>query len=151
MFRAMVLTTAVMAWVLPAVAQGMRDPTIPPFGTGGAGEQGEGAAQVRGLHAPLSVILVDGKFRLVVGTRLYAEGQKVGDARIERISETEVWFREGRELRKLSNFVGVKRRTVTGAAAVPRPQCGAGSAKPSDSPGPSNMPVPVEGCSGAQP
>jgi hypothetical protein len=151
MFRAMVLIMAVMAWLLPAAAQGMRDPTIPPFGTGGSGEQGEGAVQVRGLHGPLSVILADGKFHLVVGTRLYAEGQKVGDARIERISETEVWFREGRELRKVSNFVGVKRRTVNDAAAASRPGCGASSAKPSDSPRSSNMPVPLAGCSGDQP
>ena len=113
LIRALCWMTAAVLCLQPVAAQSQRDPTIPPFGLGGSGGAGTGAAATRGVRAPLSVILVDGKFYLVVGTRLYAEGQKLGEARIERITETEVWLREGRQLRKLSNFVGVKRRNDT--------------------------------------
>jgi hypothetical protein len=137
---AVLLMSAVVAWLLPAAAQSMRDPTIPPGGFGTSDGQGGGAAVVRGLNGPLSVILVDGKFHLVVGTRLYVEGQKLGEARIERISETEVWLREGRELRKVSNFVGVKRRNVTDAATAPQPGCAVSAAKTSKETHSSNTP-----------
>ena len=117
------------AWLCQqhAAAQGMRDPTIPPFGSGPAQGQGEAGSSVRGLRGPLSIISVDGKFHLVVGTRLFGVGQKVGGATIERISETEVWLREGRELRKVSNFVAVKRRNTQDSAVAPRAACEAGS------------------------
>ena len=124
LIRALCWTAAAIVWLQPAMAQSPRDPTIPPFGLGGSGGRGAGAepASPRGLRAPLSVILVDGQYHLVVGTRLYTEGQKIGEARIERITETEVWLREGRELRKVSNYVGVKRRIATDTAEAPTPE-----------------------------
>ena len=86
--RALCWMTAAVLWLQPVAAQSQRDPTIPPFGLGGSGGGGAGAqaTSTRGVRAPLSVISVDGKFHLVVGTRLYAEGQKIGEARIERIT-----------------------------------------------------------------
>jgi hypothetical protein len=97
-------------------AQGMRDPTLAP--TWGS-SSGAAPSSGRGTRAPMSVISVDGKLHLMVGTRLYAEGQKIGDSVIENISETEVWFREGRTLRKVSNFLGVKRSELIDMAAAP--------------------------------
>ncbi len=88
-------------------AQTLRDPTLPPgSGTGG------GAAPTRSSPGGWTVIVVDGRRHVAVGTRLYAEGQLLGRARIERITETEVWLREGRELRKVPFFTGVVRRSV---------------------------------------
>lgn len=104
-----------LALVQPALAEGLRDPTIPPFWSP---EQAP-ATSGHGVQPPMSVISVNGKLHLMVGTRLYAPGQKVGESVIEQISETEVWFREGRTLRKVSNFVGVKRKEVTGMAVLP--------------------------------
>jgi hypothetical protein len=104
---------------LPHVqAQGLRDPTIPPAAAG----LGEGGNSVRGttdgdIKGPISVLVVDGRAHVVVGTRLYAQGQKLGAARIERITETEIWLREGRDLRKVSTFSGVQRRAVPPVAA----------------------------------
>ena len=49
---------------------------------------------------------------LVDGTRLYGVGQKLGAFRIERISETEVWLRNGKELRKLPRFAGIQRKVA---------------------------------------
>jgi hypothetical protein len=102
--------------VAPVAAQGMRDPTRPPAWNP---EQSGGSSATRATRPPLSVISVNGKLHLIVGTRLYSQGQKLGDAVIEQISETEVWFREGRTLRKVSNFAGVRRHEATDRAVAP--------------------------------
>jgi hypothetical protein len=141
----MVLFTAASASLLPAAAQSLRDPTIPPWGSG-LSDGGGGATPVRGLHGPLSVLVVNGQPYLVVGTRLYAQGQKLGETRIERITETEVWLREGSELRKISNFVGIQRRSVTSTASMP-----ACAAKPATTSRSSNSVEPVAACDSAQP
>ena len=91
----------------PLSAQSLRDPTQPPVaGTGG------GAAPARPGATNLSVIVIDGKRHVATGTRLYAEGQMLGRARIERITETEIWLREGQALRKVPLYAGVQRRSV---------------------------------------
>ena len=90
-------------------AQSLRDPTLPPAAAGLAAT-GPGTSDEQ---AAMGVIVRDGRPYLVVGTRLYAQGQKLGPARIERISETEVWLREGGVLRKVPQFAGIQRRTVT--------------------------------------
>ena len=77
----------------------------------------------------MTIIVRNGRPNLVVGTRLYAQGQQLGKARIERISETEVWLREGGVLRKISQFTGIQRRTVPSGAATPA--CAASSKKTS--------------------
>ena len=139
------LLMAVCAGVLPAAAQGLRDPTLPSWASGSGG----GAAPARGLQGPLSVLVVDGKHYLVVGTRLYAQGQQLGAARIERITETEVWLREGHNLRKISNFVGIQRRGVTTSAEAPA--CGASAARPATEPQSSSLLEPVADCDSAKP
>ncbi len=95
-------------------AQSLRDPTQAP-GLGSAGRAGDGAAPARSSQGRWSVIVVDGRPHVAVGTRLYAEGQMLGPSRIERITETEVWLREGRELRKVPLYAGVQRRSVPSA------------------------------------
>ncbi len=61
----------------------------------------------------MSVIVRNGRPYLVVGTRLYAAGEKLGQARIERITETEIWMREGGVRRKVPLFVGIQRRAAS--------------------------------------
>ena len=93
-------------------AQTMRDPTLPPpvqSGLPGSAKKGSAAVFETG---PLTIIVRDGRRYVVLGTRLYAQGQKFGEMRIERISETEVWFLENGVVRKLSRFPHVQRRTV---------------------------------------
>lgn len=91
-------------------AWAQRDPTLPPFPDRSTGErkQPTGDPQSRSW----AVIVVDGQPHLVVGTRLYAVGQQFGQARIERISETEIWLRQGGILRKNSIYGGVIRRSA---------------------------------------
>lgn len=108
------------------VAQSLRDPTLPPAEAGLANNS-LGGASLGAKSGAMTVIVRNGHPYLVVGTRLYAQGQKLGQARIERISETEIWFREGGVLRKVSQFSGIQRRTVSPVAT--RPVCTPSSSK----------------------
>jgi hypothetical protein len=99
-------------------AQSLRDPTLPPIEAGYANTV-PGGKSLSIEPGAMTVIVRSGRPYLAVGTRLYAQGQKLGQASIERISETEVWLREGGVLRKVSQFPGIQRRTVTPVAAMP--------------------------------
>ena len=106
------LMVTVLCWCVgPTQAQGRRDPTEAPAEARLSGTAAGGKALLVQPGA-MTIIVRDGRPYLAVGTRLYAPGQKLGQARIERISETEVWLREGGMLRKLSQFSGIERRTV---------------------------------------
>lgn len=111
-----------------AGAQNRRDPTLPPAQSGVAGAASSGKFLSVDTGA-LSIIVRDGRPHLAVGMRLYAQGEKLGNARIERISETEVWFREGGVLYKVPRFAGIQRRTSSAAAA--KSECLANSKKSS--------------------
>lgn len=95
----------------PANAQPQRDPTMPPPSVA----QPESAAVATPSldTRALAVVVRGGVSHLVVGTRLYAVGQQVGAAKIERISETEVWLRENGTLTKLPLFAGIDRHPTT--------------------------------------
>ncbi|MFZ3218487.1 MAG: hypothetical protein WA174_00555, partial [Rhodoferax sp.] len=96
--------SAVLALLLclPLAAQELRDPTLAPP-EAGAAAGGTAPASPLGEEG-MTVVVRNGKPFLAVGTRLYAPGQKVGPLRIERITETEVWLREGGVLRKVPRF-----------------------------------------------
>jgi hypothetical protein len=99
------------AW--PVAAQ-ERDPTRAPVG---AFTQAPAAGEVAKPALPevdsAAVVVRDGKPYLVAGTRLYGVGQSIGFYKIERISETEVWLRAGKEIRKIQRFSGIERHTAT--------------------------------------
>ena len=97
-----------------AGAQSLRDPTLPPAEAAVAGAPA-GASTFGFDSSATAVIVRNGRSYLAVGTRLYAPGEKLGQARIERITETEVWLRERGVLRKVPLFGGIERR----AAAAP--------------------------------
>lgn len=105
------LVGTTLVWLISTVAgaQTLRDPTQPPpiVAATGLNEAGQPAAVQSGSVA---VIVLKGVPHLMVGTRLYAKGEKVGIARIERITETEVWLREEGVLRKVQVFGGIERR-----------------------------------------
>ncbi len=136
---------ALLLWVLPLHmgAQELRDPTLPPseMGAGPGMKADAGPVGAQGM----AVIVRDGKPFLVVGSRLYAPGQQWGSVRIERITESEVWLREGKVLRKVARFAGIERRV-----AAPAPTCGASAPKPLPS-AKVNKKSKVVSCDGAQP
>jgi hypothetical protein len=91
-----------------AAAQVVRDPTaVPPEAAPSSGTAAAGTSwSVDGL----GVVVREGKPYLVSGTRLYGVGQKLGQFRIDRITETEIWLRSGNEVRKMPRFSGVQRK-----------------------------------------
>lgn len=107
-----------LAGLAPALAQ-ERDPTEPPA-------QVLPAAGGNTLANPATpwgsggtaVVVRGGKSYLVVDTRLYGVGQKVGSWRIERITETEIWLRDGAVRRKVHRFDGIERRSVVTQSQV---------------------------------
>lgn len=98
----------------PALAQD-RDPTAAPgqvdavtgVAVGGTGPLPQGS----------SVIVQNGKPFLVVGTRLFGVGQKVGNAKLARITETEIWLQEGKQITKVPRFAGIQRRVAQAPVA----------------------------------
>ena len=101
----------VAALPIGAASQGLRDPTLAPSAVQ-QGPGGAGAGEKATAPASMAVIVRDGRPYVVAGTRLVAQGQMLGDARVERISETEIWLREGKTLRKIPRFAGVQRKAL---------------------------------------
>lgn len=114
MMRLGLIGLGVVVWQF-AAAQAMRDPMQAPFMRASGPEAPHDTQEPRSADAgprwegPVSVMRIDGQPRLVVGTRLMGVGQMLGAERIERISETEVWLRQGPQQRKLALFEGVQR------------------------------------------
>lgn len=109
---------ALLLHVLPLAAQVERDPTIAPAETG---VRGPLPVAVEGM----SVLLRGDRSYLVIGTRLYAPGDSVGNLRVARITETEVWFDDGAGVIKVPRFAGIERKTV-----ITKPACAAVPAAP---------------------
>ena len=114
-------------WVLllgivgPVQAQGLRDPTVAPAAAGWAGQgaaAGDGARALVLQSGSMAVLVRDGVYYLVLGTRLYAKGQTIDQARIEKITETEVWLRENGSVRKVAVFGGIERRAAQLVVAI---------------------------------
>ncbi|WP_294765707.1 hypothetical protein [uncultured Rhodoferax sp.] len=97
-----------------------RDPTLAPSETAPGSTVLPGAPG--GVMQGSNVIVRNGQPHLVVGTRLVAVGQLVGNARLERITETEIWLRDGKQLSKVPRFTGIQRspaRAVESCEAKP--------------------------------
>lgn len=118
-FGAACVALLTSGFAIAAPAQGLRDPTLAPAAAGQS-ESGTASRAVTIDSGSVAVIMRNGVRYLVVGTRLFARGQIIGPARIERITETEVWLREGGTVRKVPIFSGVERRLAL--PAEPRHQ-----------------------------
>lgn len=100
------LALTIAVHTLPAPAQVLRDPTVAP----GEVDAPTGSSPA-GLDG-MSVVVRDGRPFLVVGTRLYAPGDRFGAMRVERISETEVVLHDGNGRVRVPRFTGIERKTV---------------------------------------
>jgi hypothetical protein len=108
-FLGILVGIVMCAATVPVLAQ--RDPTVPPPEAVVAPSTGEAVvSRTPWGQGGMAVVIRNGKSYLVDGTRLFAVGQKIGNYRIERISETEVWLRSGKELRKVPRFNGIQRK-----------------------------------------
>jgi len=118
----MTLVLVVASLCMATQAQALRDPTQAPPGAV-AGPEGASASDGPLGDEGVAVVVRNGKPMLVQGTRLYGVGQMLGKFRIERISETEVWLRQGGDLRKFPRFAGIQRlesRPVVDCGAAPK-------------------------------
>jgi len=96
----------------PVAGQSLRDPTRPPEELAVVSSIPTGLFQGTQPDA-LTIIVRNGRPHLVINRLFYAEGEKIGEVLIERITETEVWLRTGGVLRKVSQFPGIQRSTAT--------------------------------------
>jgi len=125
-----------LVWLLgvamPVLAQPLRDPTVPPAAAApyAPSAMGDAARTLTVQPGAVALLVREGVPYLVVGTRLYGKGQNVGPARIERISETEVWLRENGVLRKVPVFGGIERRTSAAQISVQKSTGSASLAAP---------------------
>jgi len=110
------LAVALLLSGLPLAAQGARDPTVEPADTVSGGSLPKA---VEGM----SVMVRGDQSFLMVGTRLYAPGDTVGNLQVRRITETEVWLHDGKALIKVPRFAGITRKTIAA-----KPLCGVASA-----------------------
>ena len=118
--RAAAVLCLASVWVGAVHAQTLRDPTLPP--PGAAASADAAAAPVSDLpwgDEGVAVVRRAGKPFVVSGTRLYGVGQRIGDYKIERISETQIWLRKGSALRKLPLFAGIERKASNPKAPSP--------------------------------
>jgi len=103
----------------PVVAE-LRDPTQPPPELRAAVPGTAAAPEAQVLNdLGLAVMVRDGTPYLASGTRLYAVGQRVAGYQIERITETEVWLRVGKEMKKIPRFAGIVRRAAASERSTP--------------------------------
>lgn len=95
-----------------ATAQTLRDPTLPPtlapgHGAGPASDAAREPAALALIRGP------DGAYRVLHEGRFLKVGQRMGEARITRITETEVWLQTDGDTRKMVRYPAVTiRRTM---------------------------------------
>ena len=109
----MALTALGCASGWEAAAQSLRDPTQPPAAFGAP----VGSPRLPGDgFTPKHLVTVDGVRYLVWNSRRYGVGAMIDGARIERISESEVWLRGAGGVRKLPLYSGIEKRPSNGGA-----------------------------------
>lgn len=142
------LAGAAMVWLACQVsAQELRDPTLAPSEASTLPDEPGKVAP-----APATAVVVQGgKPYLVVGTRLVAVGQKVGNARLERITETEIWLREGKQITKQSRFSGIQRSVAKPLGPCKTPVAKSGTRTKPSSATAKQAVTPAAPCEGVQP
>lgn len=107
---AAVIAAALLGAATDATAQG-RDPMQAPAAAqppAAAGSSPPRAQTEPGRH----LVTLDGRRYVVVGARRYGVGDRLGEARIERIEDTAVVVRDSGGLRRLALHTGVIKRPV---------------------------------------
>ena len=112
----LVSPTALTGWA--AADAPLRDPTQPPptFGAPGANTR-----LPIDMLRPEQLVTIDGVIYLIWNGRRYKTGDTIAGARIERVSESEVWLKSDGKLRKLPVFVGVEKRVPVSDTSINPP------------------------------
>ena len=101
------MAAATVAAMAGAQAQALTDPTRPPSATAGApaSQQDASTTQLQ------SILLSSGRKLAVINGNMVRLGGMVGEARVVRISETEVVLKKGDETEVLKLFPGVDKKS----------------------------------------
>jgi len=111
-FRCMMAIAALVA-MAGAQAQALTDPTRPP-----SAASGSPAAQEEAPGTQLqSILLSSGRKVAVINGTMVPLGGMVGEARVVRITETEVVLKKGGETEVLKMYPGIDKRPVKRTAA----------------------------------
>ena len=96
-----------------------RDPTQPPAIL----TSPVGIARLPGnTFRPEHLVTIAGVRYLVWNSRRYAVGETIQGARIERITDAEVWLRGNDGLRKLPLFTGIEKRSPNSMPPATKPR-----------------------------
>ncbi len=111
MARRLIVSGALLAALAipPAAGQALSDPTRPP----GAGDAlGAGDAALPAASRLQSVLISRARRVAVIDGKTVAIGDKVGDATLVAIAETQVTLKRGEERETLKLYPGVERKPV---------------------------------------
>lgn len=110
------MAVVVVVAISGAQAQALTDPTRPPSATSAA--SGSPAAQEDTTGTQLQSILISsGRKVAVINGTMVPLGGMVGEARVVRITETQVVLKKGGETEVLKMYPGIDKRAVKRAAA----------------------------------
>lgn len=103
-----VLLGVTVLWLPFATAQALRDPTVPPMEAGlqpsiTSDESGTPTTFLE--REGMAVVVRDGKSYVMRGSHLIAPGAMVDGKRLEKITETEIWLRDGKQRVKVPRFM----------------------------------------------
>ena len=116
---ALPLAVILAAAALPATAQNappLRDPMVPPLSIARpAANPGVLDAAPEPPPTPQQLLTVNGKRYVVDGRRRLGVGDALGGTRIERITDSAVWVRDGNTVTRLPFYGSVTKRTVVDA------------------------------------
>jgi MSHA biogenesis protein MshK len=110
------LAAAIGLAAVCAQAQGLSDPTRPP----GAGAMQGSQDEVPAGRQLQSVLLSGGRRLAIIDGTMVALGGMLGEARVVKISETEVVLKRGEEMETLKLFPSVDKQPVKRAPSRAR-------------------------------
>lgn len=119
-WRALTLAVAIATAALPATAQnkpGLRDPMVPPLAISRPAAASEAEAAPEPPPTPQQLLTVDGRRYVVDGRRRLGVGDALGGTRIERITDSAVWVRDGNTVTRLPFYGGVVKHNVSSLPA----------------------------------
>lgn len=134
-FALVLVLSALWVHTPGVLAQTLRDPTVAPAEAlpAVAASAAAAASAARAASESVNVIIRDGQPYVASGTRLYRPGDTLGQARIERITETEIWLKEAGAVRKVPRFAGIERRAAL-PDCPPAPSPSAAASEPATVP-----------------
>ncbi|RZI43061.1 MSHA biogenesis protein MshK [Herbaspirillum sp. HC18] len=104
------LSGVVLTLAGTALAQGLPDPTKPPGPLSGAQNADSSAGLATGPVVQ-SIIVSPTRRIAIVSGKTVRQGDKIGEAKVVRITETEVVLRSGHEIQTLKLFPNIEKQS----------------------------------------